>query len=383
VAPEPFDMSLVQCGARLRRSPFFEAEQRYGPLGYTVYNHTLFPIRFDTLENEYHHLLNHVTLWDVAVERNVEITGPDAFRFTQMLTPRDLSTCAVGQGKYVLITAPDGGIVNDPVLLRLGENHFWLALADSDVLLYATGLAARLGMDVKLGEPDVSPLQIQGPKSKDVVRDVFGEEALHLRYYFFLETEIDGIPVIVTRTGWTAEVGYEVYLRDGSRGTELWERIMDAGRAYDIRPTGPSDIRRVEAGIFNYGCDMTLENNPYELGLDRLVDLEKADDYMGKDALARIRERGVSRRLVGIEISGNRLEFNSVKFAARHDGREIGRVTSALYSPRLERNIGYCWVPVALADPGTELVVDAPAGEATARVVPVPFVDPTKEIPKS
>jgi glycine cleavage system aminomethyltransferase T len=383
VAPEPFDMSLVQCGARLRRSPFYEAEQRYGPLGYTVYNHTLFPIRYDTFENEYRHLLEHVTLWDVAVERNVEITGPDAFRFTQMLTPRDLATCAVGQGKYVLITAPDGGIVNDPVLLRLGENHFWLALADSDVLLYAIGLAARLDMKVELTEPDVSPLQIQGPKSKDVVGALFGDEALALRYYFFLETDLDGIPVVITRTGWTAEVGYEIYLRDGSKGTELWERIMDAGLPFDIRPTGPSDIRRVEAGIFNYGCDMTIEHNPYELGLDRLVDEGKQDDYMGKDALARIRAEGVTRRLVGIEIGGDRLGFNSTKMTARSEGRDVGLVTSALYSPRLDRNIGYCWVPAHLSAPGTTLTVESPGGGAEATVVPIPFVDPSKEIPKS
>jgi aminomethyltransferase len=383
VAPEPFDMSLVQCGARLRRSPFYEAEQRYGPLAYTVYNHTLFPIRYDTLENEYRHLLEDVTLWDVAVERNVEITGPDAFAFTQLLTPRDLSSCAVGQGKYVLITAPDGGIVNDPVLLRLGEKHFWLALADSDVLLYAIGLAASLELDVHLSEPDVSPLQIQGPKSKDVVRDLFGEEALALRYYFFMETDLDGIPVVVTRTGWTAEVGYEVYLRDGSRGTDLWERIMSAGAPYGIRPTGPSDIRRVEAGILNYGCDMTLENNPYEVGLDRLVDLGKADDYMGKEALARIRESGVARKLVGVELGGEHLGFNSTKMPARANGREVGRVTSALYSPRLDRNIGYCWVPVALSALGSRLQVETPNGEVEATVVPMPFVDPGKDIPKA
>jgi glycine cleavage system T protein len=380
---EPFDMSLIQCGARLRRSPYYEAEQRYGPKGYTVYNHTLFPIRYDDLEAEYWHLLNHVTLWDVAVERQVEITGPHAYRFTQMLTPRDLSTCAVGQGKYVLITAPDGGIVNDPVLMRLGENHFWLALADSDVLLYAIGLAQASGMDVQLGEPDVSPLQIQGPKSKEVVGDLFGDRVLDLAYYHFIETDLDGIPVVITRTGWTGEVGYEVYLRDGSRGTDLWERIMDAGRPHDIRPTGPSDIRRVEAGILNYGCDMTLENNPYEVGLERLVDLDKDDDFMGREALRRIRDQGVGRRLVGVEIAGPRLAFNDTKWPVRAGGEVAGRITSALYSPRLERNIGYAWVPVALAEPGTELIVETPVEEATARVVQMPFVDPTKQIPKS
>jgi glycine cleavage system aminomethyltransferase T len=380
---EPFDMSLVQCGARLRRSPFYEAEQRYGPKGYTVYNHTLFPIRYDDHEAEYWHLLEHVTLWDVAVERQVEITGPDAFRFTNMLTPRDLSKCAVGQGKYVLITAPDGGIVNDPVLMRLGENHFWLALADSDVLLYAIGLAAFLDMDVRLAEPDVSPLQIQGPRSKDVVRSLFGEQVLGLKYYWFLETDLDGIPVIVTRTGWTGEVGFEIYLRDGSRGSDLWERIMAAGLPFDIRPTGPSDIRRVEAGILNHGADMTLQNNPYEVGLERLVDLDKSQGFMGRDALRRICEAGVSRKLVGVEIAGDRLPFNDQKWTVRDVDRPIGHVSSALYSPRLERNIGYAWVPTDRSQLGTKFVVEAPFGEAPALVVSVPFVDPTKVIPKS
>jgi glycine cleavage system T protein len=381
--PDPFDMTLVQCGSRLRRSPYFEAEQRYGPKGYTVYNHTLFPIRFDTLENEYWHLLNNVTLWDVAVERNVEITGPDAFRFASLLTPRDLSKCAVGQGKYVLITAPDGGIVNDPVLMRLGDNHFWLALADSDVLLYAMGLAANLDMKVELREPDVSPLQIQGPKSKDVVQALFGDEVTTLKYYHFVETDLDGIPVVVTRTGWTAEVGYEVYLRDGSRGTDLWERIMAAGLPFDIHPTGPSDIRRVEAGILNYGADMKLENNPYEVGLERLVDLDKADDFMGRDALRRISEEGVRRKLVGVEIDGEPLPFNDARWPVWSDGSAVGAVTSALYSPRLEKNIGYAWVPVELSDIGTSVLVGTPAGKAGATVVAKPFVDPKKEIPKS
>ena len=220
-----FDMSLVQRGARLRRSPFYEAEQAYGPKGYTVYNHMLFPTNFDDFEAEYWHLLNHVTLWDVAVERNLEVQGKDGFRFAQLLTPRDLSKCAVGQGKYVLVTTPEGGIVNDPVMLRLGENHFWFALASSDALLYAMGLAASLDWDVRLSEPDVSPVQVQGPHSSDVVAALFGDDILSLKYYWFRELELDGIPLVVTRTGWTAEVGYEVYLRDGSRGTDLWERM--------------------------------------------------------------------------------------------------------------------------------------------------------------
>jgi glycine cleavage system aminomethyltransferase T len=377
-----FDMSLVQCGARLRRSPYFEAEQRYGPKGYTVYNHTLFPIRFDDLEAEYWHLLEHVTLWDVAVERCLEISGPDGFAFTQLLTPRDLSACAIGQAKYVLVCAPDGGILNDPVLTRMDENRFWLALASSDVLLYAKGLAAYAGMNVEVRELDVAPLQIQGPKAKDVVRELFGNEILDLPYYFFTETEVQRIPVVVTRTGWTSEVGYEVYLRDPGRGADLWELIMEAGKPHQIRPTGPSDIRRVEGGIFNWGADMTHEDNPFELGLDRLVDLEVP--CVARDALNRIATNGVARRIVGIELDGARFpSLNFTKWRVSVDGSQVGKVTSAVHSPRLEKNIGYAWVPVENAAPGTELHVESEWGARTAKVVPMPFWDPEKQIPVS
>ena len=177
-------------------------------------------------------------------------------------------------------------------MLRLGENHFWFALASSDALLYAIGLAASLDWDVQLSEPDVSPVQIQGPHSSDVVAALFGDDILSLKYYWFRELELDGIPLVVTRTGWTAEVGYEIYLRDGSSGTALWERIMEAGRPFQIRPTGPVDIRRVEGGILNWGADMTIENNAFEVGLERLCNLDGDFEFQGKAALRRIRERG-------------------------------------------------------------------------------------------
>ncbi len=379
----PFDMSLVQRGARLRRSPFFEATQRYGPRGFTVYNHTLFPINFDDFEEEYWHLLNNVTLWDVAVERNVEISGPDGFRFAQLLTCRDLSKCGVGQAKYVLIMSPGGGIVNDPVMLRLDQNTFWFALADSDVYLYALGLAAQAGLDVLISEPEAYPVQVQGPRSKDLMADLFGEEVTSLRYYWFTRTELDGIPVIVTRTGWTSEVGYEVYLLDASKGVDLWERLMEAGRPYDIWPTGPSDIRRIEGGIFNWGADMDHSNNPFEMGLDRLVDLEIELPFMGKDALRRIKSEGIRRKIVGVEIAGERLDMNQSKWPVEAEGRPVGKVTSAIYSPRLEKNIGYAWVPVELSQVGTELTVETPVGARGASVVSMPFVDPGKQIPKS
>lgn len=381
---QTFDMRLIQRGARLRRSPFFEATLRDGCQSYTVYNHMFLPSYYADPEEEYWHLLEHVTLWDVSVERNVEITGPDAFAFANLLTPRDLAKCAVGQGKYVLITDDAGGILNDPVLLRLGENHFWLALADSDILLWAKGVARGAGLRVELSEPDVSPLQVQGPKSKEVVRALFGERVDDLAYYHFFETELDGIPVIVTRTGWTGEVGYELYLRDGSRGVELWDRVLAAGKPFQIRPTGPSDIRRIEAGMLNLGADMTPADNPYEVGLGWLVDKDKSSDYIGKQALARIRTQGIRRKLVGVEIEGERIPFNMVRWTVRQGGAPIGAVTSAIHSPRLKKNIGYAMLPLAASEIGTSVTVEIPEiGERKATVVPKPFIDPEKDIPKS
>ena len=246
---EPFDMSLVQRGARNRRTPYYEATQKYAPKGFTVYNHMYFPIRFDTFENEFETLLNDVTLWDVAVERCLEISGPDGFTFAQLMTPRDLSKCAVGQAKYVLVVDSDGGIINDPVLTRMDENTFWFALASSDTLLWARGLKnAYPELDVTIREADVAPLQVQGPKSKDLMVDLLGESILELKYYWWRNAEIAGVPVVVTRTGWTSEVGYEVYLtghdpRDrGLRGADEGRRAVQH-QAH--RPVGhPSDRGR-------------------------------------------------------------------------------------------------------------------------------------------
>lgn len=373
-----FDPALIQRGARLKRSPYFEATQRAGCLGYTVYNHMLLPIRYDELEAEYRRLLAHVTLWDVSVERNVEIAGRDGLALAELLTPRDLSKCRVGEGRYVLLTDDAGGIVNDPVLLRLEENRFWLACADSDVLLWAKGVARSSGLQVELRELDVAPLQIQGPKSRDLVGSLFGDWVLQLKYYEFRKTELQGIPVIVTRTGWTGELGYELYLLDPARGVELWNRVMEAGERYNIAPTGPSDIRRIEAGILNYGIDMTLDNNPYELGLERLVNLDKQADFVGREALKRIARDGVKRKLVGVEISGTKMDLNFTRYPIRGGGF----ITSCVHSPRLKKNIGYAMLPVARAAE-KRLEIDAPDGVRSALIVPMPFIDPKKAIPKA
>ena len=383
---EPFDMSLVQRGARNRRTPYYDATQKYGPKGFTVYNHMYFPIRFDTFENEFETLLSDVTLWDVSVERCLEISGPDGFRFAQLMTPRDLSKCAVGQAKYVLVVDSDGGIINDPVLTRMDENRFWFALASSDTLLWARGLKnAYPELDVTIEEADVAPLQVQGPRSKDLMVDLLGENILDLRYYWWTNAEIAGVPVVITRTGWTSEVGYEVYLTDTGRGTEVYEALMKAGEKHNIKPTGPSDIRRIEGAIFNWGADMTYRNNPIEMGLDRLIAWDLADDVcISIAALKRIRDAGPARRIVGVELDGDPFPaLNNVKWEATIGGARVGKVTSAIYSPRLGKNIGYCWLPTAHAKQGQAVTVETEWGTRTATVVPMPFVDPEKTIPVS
>src|SRR5262245_11246892 len=384
---EPFDMSLVQRGARNRRTPYYEATQKYGPAGFTVYNHMYFPIRFDTFEAEFDALLNGVTLWDVSVERCLEISGPDGFRFAQLMTPRDLSRCAVGQAKYVLICDSDGGIINDPVLTRMDETTFWFALASSDALLFARGLRnAYPDLDVTIREADVAPLQVQGPRSKDLMVKLLGNDILDLRYYWWRKAEIAGVPVVVTRTGWTSEVGYEVYTTETERGGEVYESIMEAGQEFGIKPTGPSDIRRIEGAIFNWGADMTYQNNAFEMGLDRLVDLDTLSDdaSISVAAYRRIRDAGVGAKINGVVFDGEPFPaLNAVKWPASIDGQLVGKVTSAIHSPRLGQNIGYCWLPSERSNEGQRVDVQTEFGPRTATVTPMPFVDPSKQIPVS
>ena len=382
-ASESTASSTLYFGPWYRRSPFFEKTLEAGCSAYDIYNHMYLPGYYDDPLVEYQALLDGVTVWDVSVERIVEITGPDASAFTNSLTCRDLTTCAVGQGKYVLITAEDGGIVNDPVLLRIEADRWWLALADSDAGLWARGVAVHAGLDVQVREPEVYPIQVQGPKSVDVMRTLFGPAIDDIKYYWTLTTELDGIPVVISRTGWTAVVGYEIYLRDPSRGGDLWDRVMEAGKPHAIRPIAPSEARRIEAGIFNYGSDITIADTPFHvMGLERLVEEQEAD-YIGKAALETIRRTGVDRKLVGIEMGGDALPFElSRKCTAFHDGEAVGTVTDLIWSPRLEKNIGYVWVPIGLAAPGNELEVEAPdGGRWMGRTAAIPFIDPRKQVP--
>ena len=369
-------------GTQIRKSPFFDATLRWGATGFSVYNHMYIPRDFGDPVQNYWNLVTAAILCDVAVERQIEITGPDAAQFVQMLTPRDLSQMAVGQCKYVLITNTEGGILNDPIVLRLGKDHFWFSLADSDILLWAQGLAVHSGLDVTICEPDVSPLQLQGPRSGEVMKALFGDSILDLRYFWLRELDLDGIPLVVSRTGWSSELGYELYLCDGTRGDDLWEKIMAAGAPFGLQPGHTSTIRRIEAGLLSYHADMDADTNPYELGLGRLVDLDT--DFIGKAALARIRDQGIRRKQVGLVIDGPPLSGpNTVFWNVKKDGASIGTVTSAVYSPRLDQNIALALIAAehaVLGDRVDILVDDQPA---RARIVDRPFYDPKKTRPKA
>src|SRR6056297_951870 len=368
-------------GTQIRKSPYFDATVRWGAQGFSVYNHMYIPRDFGDPEQNFWNLVNDAILCDVAVERQVEITGPDDVKFTQMLTCRDLSKMAVGQCKYILITNADGGILNDPILLRLAENHFWISLADSDILLWAQGVAINSGLDVTIGEPDVSPLQLQGPMSGEIMKALFGDDIMDLRYYWLREVELNGIPLIVSRTGWSSELGYEIYLRDGSKGDLLWETIMAAGLEFGLKPGHTSSIRRIEGGMLSYHADADMNTNPFELGFDRLVNLDMEADFIGKAALRRIKEEGVRRKQIGLIIDGDPLTGpNTTFWEINSDGEAIGKVTSAVYSPRLEQNIALAMVSAEHANIGARVEVVTKSGPIRATICERPFYDPKKQI---
>ena len=371
-------------GTQIRKSPYFDATVRWGASGFSVYNHMYIPRDFGNPEENFWNLVNNSILCDVAVERQVEITGPDAFQFIQLLTPRDLSKLAVGQCKYVLITNNDGGILNDPVLLRLGENHFWLSLADSDILLWAQGVAVNSNLNVTITEPDVSPLQLQGPNSGKIMENLFGETINDLKYYWLRELDLDGIPLIVSRTGWSSELGYELYLRDGSKGDKLWEMIMAAGKDLGLKPGHTSSIRRIEGGMLSYHADADINTNPYELNLGRLVNLDTDIHFIGKEALQKINNEGVKRKQVGVILDCEPLTGpNTTFWETLKDNQIIGKITSAVYSPRLKQNIALAMVSINNSEIGTVLDVKMNDKVVKATVAEKPFYDPKKKLASS
>ena len=378
---------------RIRKSPWWHLSKEAGCWAYTTYNHMYHPRAYFSPEDggllgEYRYLTQHVSMWDVAVERQIQIKGPDAADFVDLLITRDVHTLVpTMQARYVILCNQHGGIINDPVLLRVAEDEFWLSISDSDVLLWAQGVNAFARHNVEINEIDVSPLQIQGPKSASLMEKMFGSHLRKIPYYGLIHETLNGRAVTISRTGFSAEVGFEIYLHDATLyADDIWPHILEQGGEFGLRVIAPSHIRRLEAGILSYGQDMDIENNPYEVRLGWQVDLDKRS-FIGKDALARIKAEGVTQRLVGLRMGGDPITWYNEAFYRVRDGQtdeDVGYVTSAFWSPNLDSNIALAVLPRSHWNRGTGVQVQLPSeGIVDAEVVRVPFVDPSKERPKT
>ena len=370
-------------GTQIRKSPFFDATVRWGAKDFSVYNHMYIPRDFGDPEQNFWNLINNAILCDVAVERQVQIKGPDASKFVQMMTPRDLSNMQVGQCKYVILINQFGGVLNDPVLLKVEDDCYWFSLADSDILFWAQGLNVNKEYDVEIIEPDVSPLQLQGPKSKDIMVKIFGNKILELKYYWFKHFQLGNIKLLISRTGWSSEFGYEIFLLNSSEGDELYETLMNEGKDLGLHPGHTSTIRRIEGGMLSYHSDMDINTNPLELGMEKFIDLDGSFNFVGKDALIEIRKSGIHRKQVGLIIDIEPLKGpNTTKWEIISNNKIVGVVTSAVYSPRLKSNIALAMVKKEFSDIGTLLKVNIDNNLVNANIVQKPFFDPNKSIAK-
>ncbi len=358
---------------RLRRSPFFEATVKEGVTGFYPYNQMLMPTGFGDPEAEYWRLLNGVSLWDVGVERQVELTGRDAARLAQILSPRDLTKCAEGQGKYVALCNHAGTVINDPILLKLDDRRFWFSIADSNILFWSRAIAAERGLDVTIVEPDVSPLAVQGPKAEDVVAAVFGDWVRELKYFWFREVEIEGIPLMLARSGWSKQGGFELYLMDGTRGTDLWNIVREAGSPWDIGPGNPNSCERIESGLLSWGGDTDDGTNPFEVRMGRYVDLDVPDDVVGIGALRRIKAEGPARHQLGIVLDGDAPQpSHATWYDILQNGRKVGDMTNGVWSRRLERNIGFALISQACS-PGESVELAKDGNQISAKLTDLPY----------
>ena len=366
----------ISFGARVRKSPFFDSTRNDGAKAFSVYNHMYMPTAYADGTDEYDSLVNDVTMWDVSVERQIEINGPDAYKLVRMITPRNLEKCEIGHCLYIVLTDHTGGIINDAVLLRLKPDQFWISPGDGDVLLWIQGVAINSGFDVNVFEPDVSPLQIGGPKAPALINKLFDGQHDDLRFYRARETSLNGIPLVIGRTGWSGEISYELYLRDGKLGNKLWSIVKQAGQEFNIAPAAPNCIRSIEGGLLSYVSDITRQDCPYTIGLARLVDVDQDIDFIGKEALKKIKESGPSRRLVGIEIEDDPITVPPENPWPVLDGNGmiVGHVSRCIYSPRVGKNIGFANVPTNVSSLGTTISIAAPDRNLNAKVSKFPWI---------
>lgn len=368
-------VAQLSMSRRIRRTPYTDRVERAGVREFTVVNHMLLPKAYRrSVEEDYRHLREAVQIWDVSCQRQVRIEGPDASRLVQMMTPRNIGGARSGDCLYLPLTDWNGGIVNDPVLLKLAEDRYWLSIADSDVLLYALGIAAGADLDVEVSEPDVAPLAVQGPCAPDVMARLFGEEVRRMSRFKFGWFEFEGSMQVIARTGYSTQDGFEIYLRDAALAGALWDAVWNAGQAFDIAPGCPNLIDRIEGGLLSYGNDMTRANNPLELGMARYCTLDGSMDFIGRAALVRTAEAGVARIMRGVAFDGGPGPMCATPWPVSVDGWRVGRITSAAWSPRLQRNVGLSLIDRGFWNPGQPVVVETPDGTSrSGEVSTVPF----------
>jgi aminomethyltransferase len=373
---------FIGIGTRIRKSPYYDSNLKYGVNGFTIYNKMYLPTGFSSPEEEYESLINDVTFGDFAAERQIEITGPDAYKFVRYIQPRNLEKCEIGFCKYILLTDMDGGIINDACLLRLEDDKFWISPGDGDVILWLQGIAINSGMDVTIHEPDVSPLQISGPKSGKLIRKLFDGEHDDLGYYKARQTSLNDIPMVIARTGWSGELSYELYLQNRKLGNDLFELVYEAAKEFNGRVIAPNAIRTIEGGVLSYRSDFGREHNPFTIGLGRLVDVDQEIDFIGKTALKKIKEDGPKEKLVGVELKGepiNKVPENFWPIKNKTTKTKVGRISRAFFSPRLEKNIGLAIVDIEFSEDGTCVLVETPTGEIESNIVSLPWFTADKE----
>lgn len=361
-------------GPRIKKSPFFDATVKAGVTHFSSYNRICFPVRYGDVEAEYRRLTEAVAIWDVSVQRQIRFRGPDALTLLKILTPRNLSKITVGQGRYAPICDNRGTLINDPVMLPIDDDEYWISIADNDVMLWARAIAHERSLNVIVDEADVNPLAIQGPKAAAVARALFADLVDELKYFGFERTYLDDIPVIVAKSGWSKQGGFEIYLLDSTRGTDLWNAVMEAGKPFDIGPGAPNYIERIESGLLSMGADTDDRTNPYELRLDRMIDVDQEQEFIGKQALSRIKAEGPQRLLCGYFIDGENFSgSNQHRWDVIHSDRIVGMTSAGAYSSRLDRNIGLGLIEVELSEPGTEIEIETEYGKRNATVTTLPF----------
>lgn len=355
---------------RIRRTPYTNCVERAGVKGYSVVNHMLLPKAYSrSVEDDYWHLREHVQIWDVAVQRQVQIEGPDAERLVQWMTPRDISKAKPGDCLYLPLIDENAGLVNDPVMLKLADDRFWLSIADSDVLLFAKGLALGANLKAHVHEPDVFPLAVQGPKAEDLLAELFGAHIRQIGFFKYSWIEFEGTRQLIARSGYSRQGGFEIYLQGAHLGEALWNSIWEAGQKFKIAPGSPNLIERIEGGLLSYGNEMTLENNPLEIGLGKYCSLDGTVDYLGREALEKIAQTGHEREIRSVLFDGPPCPTCSTPWPVMVGEKQVGQITSAIWSPRLERNIGLSLVEREFWKPGTPVDVALSEQETRSGII--------------